>query len=146
MSDDLRTQALKWFVETGYVDGGGIGKWDSTEESVEVESQAAANALRDEWIKQGKLIRTNWGELRPPGSYGIFRIRSVWVDVPNPLTARIEELEAERAVLSEALTVINALDPEALIDGCSQAALRGLVLRMGEIARTTIAELKGDKA
>ena len=34
-----------------------------------------------------------------------------------------------------ALLEIDALDPEGKIDGCSQAALRGLVLRMGEIAR-----------
>ena len=41
---------------------------------------------------------------------------------------RIEALEA-------ALAQIDALDPEGMIDACSQAALRGLVLRMGEIAR-----------
>lgn len=43
------------------------------------------------------------------------------------------------AALVEALTVIDALDPDGLIDGCSQNALRGLVLRMGQIARTAIA-------
>lgn len=85
MTDDLRTQARKWFVETGYVDGGGIGHWDGTKESVEVASESAANALRDEWLDQGKLIKTYWGELRPTFDYGIFRIRSIWVDVPNPI-------------------------------------------------------------
>jgi len=97
MTDDLRTQKLKWFVETGYVDGGGIGYWDGTKESIEVESQSAAYALRDEWLDEGKLIKTHWGELRPTFSYGTFRIRSIWVDVPNPLTDRIKALEAKLA-------------------------------------------------
>ncbi len=95
MSDDIRTQVRKWFVETGYVDGGGMGYWNSTKESVEVGSEAAANTLRDEWLNQGKLERTHWGGLRPNFSYGIFRIRSEWVDVPTPLADRIEELEAK---------------------------------------------------
>jgi hypothetical protein len=75
---------------------------------------------------------------------------------------RIEELEAKlakcqalmhaglaeykrRLVMAlEALVVIDALDPEGLINGCSQSGLRGLVLRMGETARTVLAELEGE--
>ena len=56
---------------------------------------------------------------------------------------RIEELEAKLAKAVVALVVIDALNPEGLIDGCSQLALRGLVLRMGETARATLEELKG---
>jgi hypothetical protein len=52
--------------------------------------------------------------------------------------------EAKLAKVVEALVAVDALDPEGLIDGCSHSALRGLVLRMGSIARTTLAELKGD--
>ena len=47
----------------------------------------------------------------------------------------IQALEAALAKADAALLEIDALDPEGKIDACSQAALRGLVLRMGEIAR-----------
>ena len=57
---------------------------------------------------------------------------------------RIEELETKLAKAVEALTNIDALDPEGLVHGCSQWALAGLVLRMGEIARDTLEELKGE--
>ena len=55
------------------------------------------------------------------------------------------EAEAKLAKAVEALTVIDALDPAGLIDGCSHSAIRGLVLRMGETSRTTLAELTGEK-
>jgi hypothetical protein len=59
------------------------------------------------------------------------------------MLSRAESAEAKLAKAAEALGVIDALDPEGMIEGCSQLALRGLVLRMGEHARATIAELKG---
>ena len=49
------------------------------------------------------------------------------------------------ALAVEALVVIDALDPEGMIDGGSSLALRGLVLRMGETARIAAAKLKGEK-
>jgi len=52
---------------------------------------------------------------------------------------------ADVKVLVEALLAVDALDPEGMIDGCSQAALRGLVLRMGHIARAALAEIEGEK-
>ena len=55
------------------------------------------------------------------------------------------ELEDKLAKALESLTVIDALDPEGMVNGCSQSALIGLVSRMGDIARTTLAELKGEK-
>ena len=61
--------------------------------------------------------------------------------------AKLEAAEAKLARADLALLEIDALDPEGKIDGCSQAALRGLVLRMGEIARDARAFLAsiGDK-
>lgn len=47
-----------------------------------------------------------------------------------------DKVERLRAALNE----IDALDPEHLIDSCAQTVLRGLVLRMGDIARTTLKE------
>ena len=55
---------------------------------------------------------------------------------------RIEALEAALAKAELALLEIDALDPEGKIDGCSQSALRGLVLRMGEIARDARESIK----
>jgi hypothetical protein len=68
------------------------------------------------------------------------------------IEAATKEEWAERALRAEAalakavsaLNVIDALDPETAINGFSESALRGLVLRMGELARTTLAELKGE--
>ena len=56
--------------------------------------------------------------------------------------ARIEELEAKLAKARVSLTIIDALDPEGMVNGCSQSALIGLVSRMGAIARNTLAELE----
>ena len=47
------------------------------------------------------------------------------------LTARVAELEG-------ALNQIDAIDPEDGIYGCSHDATRGLVIRMGQIARTAL--------
>ena len=52
--------------------------------------------------------------------------------------SRIPNMEAEILQLREALTHIDALDPENQIDGVSYQALRGIVLRMGEIARDAL--------
>jgi hypothetical protein len=51
-----------------------------------------------------------------------------------------------REMLNEALDgliVIDALDPEDMVSACSDAAARGIVLRMGDIARATIAKIGG---
>lgn len=50
----------------------------------------------------------------------------------------VPDLLAEAVRLREALVQIDALDPEHLIDGCTQAVIRGLVLRMGETARAAL--------
>ena len=54
---------------------------------------------------------------------------------PDPLA------DARVQTMVEALTIIDALDPEGMINGCSQSALTGLVLRMGETARAALAAL-----
>lgn len=91
---EYRTQVSKWFVETGYCDGGSMGWWTQTEESIEVSTKVEAERLRDEWLATGKLVRMRWGELRPTFSYGLFRIRQEWVDV---------DLDSELARLRDAL-------------------------------------------
>ena len=50
----------------------------------------------------------------------------------------------EIARLRKALAHVDALDPEGMVSGCSEAALRGLVNRMGEIARAALTT--GDSA
>ena len=76
-----RTQKLHWFVEIGTCDGCGMGRWESTTESVSCETKEAADTLRDEWVASGKLKKMHWGELRPAkGGYGMFRIRAEWID------------------------------------------------------------------
>ena len=57
------------------------------------------------------------------------------------LEAKLAECEARLRKAGEGLTVIDALDPEGLVNGCSQSALIGLVLHMGEIARATLEEI-----
>lgn len=54
------------------------------------------------------------------------------------LMLRAEAAEARVAELEGALLNIDALDPEQHIDGCSMGVIRGLVLRMGALARTAI--------
>jgi hypothetical protein len=56
----------------------------------------------------------------------------------------LTECEAKLAKAMEGLRAVDALDPEGMIDGCSQSASRGLVLRMGEISRATLAEIEGE--
>jgi hypothetical protein len=59
------------------------------------------------------------------------------------LLARAEQAEARVAELDGALRSIDALDPEASrIEGCGENALRGLVLRMGGIARAALSREK----
>jgi hypothetical protein len=66
---------------------------------------------------------------------------------PRAKTAEVRNMElgAKLTKARESLTIIDALDPEGMVNGCSQSALIGLVSRMGAIARTTLAELKGEK-
>ena len=108
MSDapETRVQIRRWFVETGYVDGNGVGLWDQTEESVDVASKIAAEALRDAWEASGKLERTQWGELRLKSPYGAFRIRSVWEDANPAVLAELPEVKAMIAAAVEGAAAI----------------------------------------
>jgi hypothetical protein len=78
-----KTLELHWFVEIGFCDGFGIGRWEETKESVEVATLQEGEVLRDKWLSEGKLVKTNWGEIRPTFAYGIFRIRSEWKEIPS---------------------------------------------------------------
>lgn len=49
--------------------------------------------------------------------------------------AELARLRAENEAMREALTLIDALDPEEHVYGCSTDALRGLVIQMGRLAR-----------
>lgn len=71
-----RTIEVLWHVEIGTCDGGGIGRWTDTTESVPFEYEADAQELRSKWLSEGKLEITRWGETRPKNlSYSLFRIR-----------------------------------------------------------------------
>lgn len=72
---EVRTVRITWLAEIGYCDGGGIGKWESTKESVSFATKQEAESLRDEWLAAGKLEQMSWGEIRPDFAYGLFRIR-----------------------------------------------------------------------
>ena len=73
---EIKAYRRVWFVEIGWVDGGGMGYWAGTKESIPLKSHKECLDLRDKWEKEGKLKRMHWGELRPTGlSYGTFRIR-----------------------------------------------------------------------
>ena len=143
MVDNLRTQVLKWFVETGYMDGYGMGHWNGTTESVEVESESDAIALQNKWLEQGKLIRTHWGELRPNSGYGIFRIRSSWVDIQNPLTdhteAQAAEIERLRGVLERGLSVAKEIEK-----ACRGLRDEAQPMTAKDAARKMIAALSND--
>ena len=66
-----------------------------------------------------------------------------WSERDQEQRDRIKGLEAKLAKAVKSLTVIDALDPEGFVNAYSQSALKGLVLRMGEVARATLVELKG---
>jgi hypothetical protein len=68
----------------------------------------------------------------------------VWGD--HPSRRANARLMAAAPELLEALKHIDALDPEQSSAGFSESALRGLVLRMGDIARAAIAKAEGGAA
>jgi hypothetical protein len=70
---------------------------------------------------------------------------AVWSENYAALARKLEAARADTKKAVEALRAVDALDPEGMIDGCSQSALRGLVLRMGDISRATLAEIRGEK-
>ena len=63
----------------------------------------------------------------------------------DKMADRIEELEAKLKGVEVDLRVINALDPEASMDGCSRDTLITIVGLMGGKARDALAKLTGGK-
>lgn len=51
------------------------------------------------------------------------------------LKTALAEAKRENEAVRRALTLIDALDPEEHVYGCSADALRGLVIQMGQLAR-----------
>lgn len=74
---EVRSYRVVYYVETGYTDGCGLGRWETTVESHPFSDKVYAEKLRDNWLAKGKLKKMHWGEIRPAFSYGIFRIRRV---------------------------------------------------------------------
>lgn len=72
---EIKCYRIVYYVEIGIVAGGGISHWVGTTESYRFAHRKGAEALRDQWITEGKLQRMFWGELRPTTPYGVFRIR-----------------------------------------------------------------------
>ena len=63
-------------------------------------------------------------------------------EATDAIMALIKSERAEKQALREALELIDAHDPEARINECSEDALRGFVNRMGRIARDALENIK----
>ena len=100
---EYRFQVKRWFVETGFCDGGGVGHWVETEESVEVAGEVEATTLTENWLASGKLIKMPWGELRPQWPYGLFRVRQVWEDIREDAVAELiqQAVQASRIITTQ---------------------------------------------
>lgn len=72
---EIVKRKVVWYVETGFVDGNGIGKWEKTVESYPFPSEEAAIEFSAKLVREGHLSPTHFGELRPPWNYGAYRIR-----------------------------------------------------------------------
>jgi hypothetical protein len=100
--------------------------------------------MSDELVKRLR----SWAKDIQEGSTAIYAMDLDLKNAASSIEDLTEQLEAARADTKkavEALRAVDALDPEGRIDGCSQYALRGLVLRMGDISRATLAEIEGKK-
>lgn len=62
-------------------------------------------------------------------------VEYVRADKLEELAATLAEAKRENEAMRRALTLIDALDPEEHVYGCSADALRGLVSQMGRLAR-----------
>lgn len=69
-------------------------------------------------------------------------LRSGFKEGYATLEAENARLLARNAVLEKALNLIDALDPEDQIYGCSHDATRGLVIQMGQHARAALTPTK----
>lgn len=69
-------------------------------------------------------------------------VLSEYVQGPGKVAADLARKLNTHDKLVKALTMIDALDPEDHVYGCSADALRGLVIQMGQQARTALASLQ----
>lgn len=105
-----------WVAESGHVQQNGQPYWQVTDGSDAIMQNQFCWCQGDHEANARRIARVP--------------------DMEAALIAQDAELKRYR----EALNAIDALDPEHLIDGCSMSALRGLVLRMGELARAALGE------
>lgn len=99
--------------------------------------QACQVGPSDEW---SKATKSGYEQAATDCARNILKISPAAIDVQT------DTRDAQIAALVEALIVIDALDPEGMVDGCSQSALRGLVTRMGQTARAALVAGKGGDA
>lgn len=80
----VRSFEERWYVETGWDDGGSLGLWHTTERSVLVNSEEDACGVREAWLVAGIIEPTKQrlSGFRPTGQgHGMFRIRSELVEI-----------------------------------------------------------------
>jgi hypothetical protein len=112
-------------------------RWDGHHEFVPATTETALRAEVDALKAERDEARSRFNDI------DLCRMASAPCDM---LLRSYEENERLRGLLDEArdgLITIDALDPEAMISACSDAAARGLVLHMGNIARATLAKIGG---
>lgn len=61
---ELVVRRVVWKFEIGYIDGGGIGHWMGTTQSLPFRSKELAEKHRDLLLTLGVLECTRWGEVR----------------------------------------------------------------------------------
>lgn len=65
------------YAEIGLTNTIGSMQWDQTLESIPFPSRKWAINLRERWLKDGKMIVSEYGNIKPKFEYGLFRIRRV---------------------------------------------------------------------
>lgn len=69
-----------------------------------------------------------------------------YVEGPEKVASDLARRLNSHDRMAKALTLIDALDPEDHVYGCSADALRGLVIQMGQYARAALAARSGQSA
>lgn len=93
-------------------------------------SMVAAEVTHNGVCAVGHYVHCGWGHQLLPDDL-----------ISDDIAQIIADLEDKLEKAMEGLLSIDALDPEALIGGCSREALGGLVNLMGDKARATLAEI-----
>ena len=132
LSADARCDALTAERDAAYAQGYSDAETEISESALGQRN----DFLRSQYDNAVDRI-TDLNELLEEAQTEWSKYASAWMTAEG----KLEDVEAERDRLREALAIIDAIDPEHHIDGCALTVVRGLVLRMGETAR---AALKGE--